>query len=66
MTHELPEVCLLSISQTARMLSLGKTTVYKLIQGGCLQANKIGRRTLVQRDSVLQLVAITSLKGGDS
>ena len=46
-----------SINETARALSLGRTTVYAMIADGRLEAMKLGRRTLVKADSINRLVA---------
>lgn len=45
-----------SINDTAKTLSLGRTTVYALINAGRLDAFKLGRRTLVKADSIRRLV----------
>lgn len=46
----------LTISDTAKVLSLGRTSVYRLIADGRLQTLKIGRRTLVLVASIHRLV----------
>ncbi len=45
-----------SIAETGRALSLGRTTVYALINSGRLKTIKLGRRTLVMVESVHSLV----------
>jgi len=40
---------LLSIKDAMGLLGLGKTTIYKMIEEGGLQARRIGRRTLIPR-----------------
>jgi excisionase family DNA binding protein len=45
-----------SINETARALSLGRTSVYAMISDGRLEAFKLGRRTLVKAASVRRLV----------
>ncbi len=45
-----------SIKDAARMLSLGRTTIYALINQGRLETFKLGRRTLVRADSIRRLV----------
>jgi len=46
----------LSISDTAKTLSLGRTSVYELIKQQRLDTVKIGRRTLVKMDSIRRLI----------
>lgn len=46
-----------SINETARALSLGRTSIYALIGDGRLEAFKLGRRTLVKAESIRRLVA---------
>ncbi len=45
-----------SINETAKALSLGRTSVYALIGDGRLDAFKLGRRTLVKADSIRRLI----------
>ena len=45
-----------SINETARVLSLGRTSIYALIGEGRLDIVKLGRRTLVKADSIRRLV----------
>jgi excisionase family DNA binding protein len=46
----------LSINDTAKALSLGRTSIYALISDGRLEAFKLGRRTLVKAESINRLV----------
>ncbi|MCL6739837.1 helix-turn-helix domain-containing protein [Sphingomonas sp. RB56-2] len=46
---------MLSIKDAVGLLGLGRTTIYKLIGDGQLQAVKIGNRTLVKMASVRSL-----------
>jgi excisionase family DNA binding protein len=46
----------LSINETAKALSLGRTTLYALIKEGRLETLKIGRRTLIKAASVHRLL----------
>jgi len=45
-----------SINETARALSMGRTSIYAMIAEGRLDAFKLGRRTLVKADSIRRLV----------
>lgn len=45
-----------SIKDAARALSLGRTTIYKLIKEGRLETVKLGRRTLVKTSSIMALI----------
>ena len=45
-----------SINETARALSLGRTSIYAMIADGRLEAFKLGRRTLVKAESIRRLV----------
>ena len=47
---------LLSISETAKALSLGRTSIYGLINQGRLETVKLGRRTLVKVSSIMALI----------
>lgn len=45
-----------SINETARALSLGRTSIYALIADGRLDAFKLGRRTLIRAESIKRLI----------
>ncbi|MGI8943178.1 MAG: helix-turn-helix domain-containing protein [Qipengyuania sp.] len=45
-----------SINETAKALSLGRTSIYALIGDGRLEAFKLGRRTLVKAESIRRLI----------
>ena len=47
----------LSINDTAKLLSLGRTSVYAMIADGRLEAFRLGRRRLVRVESIKRLVA---------
>ena len=44
------------VDQAMRLLDIGKTKLYELLASGDLEAIRIGRRTLVMRDSIDDLV----------
>jgi excisionase family DNA binding protein len=46
-----------SINETARTLSLGRTSIYAMIADGRLQAFKLGRRTLIKAESIRRLIS---------
>jgi len=48
---------LVSIRETADLMGVGRSTIYRLIESGELTKLKIGRRTLIERDSIDQLLA---------
>lgn len=45
-----------SINDTAKALSLGRTSIYALIREGRLETVKLGRRTLVKIASIRRLL----------
>jgi excisionase family DNA binding protein len=45
-----------SINETARLLSLGRTSIYAMIANNRLETFKLGRRTLVKAESIRRLV----------
>mgnify|MGYP001616622458 CR=1 FL=1 len=45
-----------SISETARLLSMGRTSIYAMIASNRLETFKLGRRTLVRADSIRRLI----------
>lgn len=45
-----------SINETARILSVGRTSVYAMIGDGRLEAFKLGRRTLIRAESIQRLI----------
>ena len=50
------EIIAVSIKDTAKALSLGRTSIYALIKQGRLQTLKLGRRTLVRVESIRRLL----------
>lgn len=45
-----------SINETARVLSLGRTSIYAMIADGRLDTFKLGRRRLVKADSIRRII----------
>jgi excisionase family DNA binding protein len=45
----------ISINETARALSIGRSSVYALLKAGKLDAIKIGRRTVLTTESIKRL-----------
>lgn len=50
------EIITASINDTAKALSLGRTSIYALIREGRLETIKLGRRTLIKVESVRKLI----------
>jgi len=50
------EPLLVSIAETAKALSLGRTSIYELINAGELDTRKMGRRRLVTVESIKRLI----------
>ncbi|QJB69871.1 helix-turn-helix domain-containing protein [Parasphingorhabdus halotolerans] len=48
---------LVSITECCKILSLGRTTVYRLIADEQLETVKIGRRRLVRMESIKNLIS---------
>lgn len=46
-----------SVREAAQALSIGRTRLYELINGGELEALKLGRRTLIPREALLALLS---------
>lgn len=51
------EALTVSISEAAKALGLGRTTIYAMIADGRLEAIKLGRRRLVAVEFLRRLVA---------
>ena len=51
-----PEPLVLSIKEAARLLGLGRSSIYRLIGESQLETVKIGNRTLIRTSSVRSLV----------
>lgn len=49
------EKLLVSIADAAKVLSLGRTSIYELIRSGELETRKMGRRRLVTAASIKRL-----------
>ena len=50
------ETLLLSIDEAAKVLSIGKTKLYAEVNAGNIIAQKLGKRTLIKRDSINQYI----------
>jgi excisionase family DNA binding protein len=48
---------LYSTAETQRLLGISHATLYRLIAAGCLDARKIGTRTLISAASIERLIA---------
>jgi excisionase family DNA binding protein len=51
-----PRPALLTVKQAARVLNLGRSTVYQLIADGRLEVVHIGRSTRVTTDAIARLI----------
>lgn len=47
---------LMAIPEVSRCLGVGRTTIYQLIASGELQVVRIGKRSLIPSDNVVNLV----------
>ena len=50
------EKLLVSITEAAKALSLGRTSIYELMRSGQLDTRKMGRRRLITAESLRRLV----------
>jgi excisionase family DNA binding protein len=48
----------ISIREACSALGVSRSTIYRLMDGGHLQAVKIGRRRLIRRDAIAALVEL--------
>jgi excisionase family DNA binding protein len=48
---------LVRVEEAARLLGIGRTTVYDLLRSGRLRSIKIGRRRLVPVEAVAEVIA---------
>ena len=54
--HQAMDRLAYSINETARLLSMGRTSIYAMIADNRLETFKLGRRTLVRADSIRRLI----------
>lgn len=47
---------LVSITDAAKALSIGRTSIYELMRTGALETRKMGRRRLITAESLRRLV----------
>jgi excisionase family DNA binding protein len=57
------EPALLTVKQAARVLNLGRSTVYQLIADGRLEVVHIGRSTRVPTDAITKLIGALRASG---
>ena len=50
------ETLLLSVDAAAKVLSIGKTKLYAEVNAGNISAQKLGKRTLIKRESINQYI----------
>ena len=50
------EALAVSVNDAAKVLGLGRTSIYSMIGNGQLEAFKLGRRTLIKTASIRRLV----------
>ena len=54
--HHIMDRLAYSINETARLLSMGRTSIYSMIADNRLETFKLSRRTLVRADSIRRLI----------
>lgn len=64
MSHDIPLA--VSIVEAARMVGLGRTSLYAAIAAGELKARKAGRRTLVEVAALRQFIETLPASGGQN
>jgi excisionase family DNA binding protein len=57
MTNTTHQHTLLSVSETIRVLGIGRTNLYSLINTGRIKALKLGRRTLISSTEIERFLA---------
>lgn len=61
--QDVAEPLTLSVEDACRLLSVGRTTFYKLIKSGKIVGRKCGRRTIVLRSELEQALKCLPLAG---
>jgi excisionase family DNA binding protein len=61
-----PEPLAISIDEAARLTGTSRSFIYGLIRSGALQTKHLGRRNLVVRDSLMELLAKDETEGVES
>lgn len=49
------DVLFVSVNDAAKILNLGRTSIYQLINAGTLETRKMGRRRVVTTESIRRL-----------
>jgi excisionase family DNA binding protein len=50
------DVLVISVNEAARVLGVGRTSLYDMIRDGRIETLKLGRRTLIKTASIRSLV----------
>ena len=61
-----PSKLLLTVLETCRITSLGRSSIYGLLLSGALPSIKVGRRRLIPRDGIVEMIARLRAEQGES